>query len=250
MAGDTPPAWLAGPPTRPRRGVRWGIPDAALVWIGGIVGSVIAVVIALMVTGRESGSDDPVLYAAAAAGQYVAMLLALFGVSRAKGRGSLAADFGLRLDLGRDWWVLAAGAGLQIAANVMTAPILLLADRHEAAQEVVQRLEDSGGLELAVTVVAAALFAPVIEELLFRGLLLRALQRRMTPPAAIGVSAVVFGAVHLVDPNAYLVVPGLVAVGLVSGALAVRSGDLSRSILLHMGFNLIVVVATLSAGAG
>jgi hypothetical protein len=33
-------------------------------------------------------------------------------------------------------------------------------------------------------------------------------------------------------------VPGLLLLGLISGYQAVKSGDLSRSVLLHVGFNL------------
>lgn len=249
MVGHPPPAWRPPAPAGATP-VRWGIPDAVFVWVAGLIGSVLAAIVAFGVTGGDAGTDDTAVFAALVVGQYAAMFLALVVISRAKGRGTLAADFGLRIDLARDWWLIAAGAGLQIGANVLMAPILWLADRDDAAQDVVQRLEDAGGLELAVTAVAAALLAPVLEEILFRGLLLRALQRRMAPPAAIAVSALVFAAVHLVDPGAFLVIPGLVAVGIVAGMLAVRTGSLSQPILLHLGFNAIVVVLILAAGSG
>ena len=53
-----------------------------------------------------------------------------------------------------------------------------------------------------------------------------------------------FGAVHLLGGNVLgtlAVLPALIGLGVVSGVLAVRSGDLSQSILLHVGFNLIAV---------
>ena len=40
--------------------------------------------------------------------------------------------------------------------------------------------------------------------------------------------------------------PALVGIGVISGVLAVRSGELSQSILLHMGFNLLAVVGARS----
>jgi membrane protease YdiL (CAAX protease family) len=57
-----------------------------------------------------------------------------------------------------------------------------------------------------------------------------------------------FALLHLVDPSIGTVValPALATVGVVSGVLAVRTGDLSRSILLHAGFNLVTVLAELS----
>jgi membrane protease YdiL (CAAX protease family) len=62
---------------------------------------------------------------------------------------------------------------------------------------------------------------------------------------AVGLSALLFASAHLLDPGAVLVLPGLLLVGIVSGILAVRSGDLSRPILLHVGFNVLVVVVAL-----
>jgi membrane protease YdiL (CAAX protease family) len=72
--------------------------------------------------------------------------------------------------------------------------------------------------------------------------------RRVPATTAVGISAVSFALLHLVDPSIGTVValPALATVGVVSGVLAVRTGDLSRSILLHAGFNLVTVLAELS----
>jgi membrane protease YdiL (CAAX protease family) len=95
---------------------------------------------------------------------------------------------------------------------------------------------------LALTIV---LLAPLTEELLFRGALLRSLLRRVTPTAAVLVSAVVFGLVHaLGDPSigTMIALPAIILLGVVSGYQAARTGNLTRSILLHVGFNLLSVV--------
>ncbi len=89
-------------------------------------------------------------------------------------------------------------------------------------------------------VLGVALFAPLVEELLFRGLLLRSLLRRTSPVAAVVISSVVFAAVHLLDPNTAPLMAPLLLLAAISGIRAVRSGDLSQSILLHVGFNLLV----------
>ena len=97
--------------------------------------------------------------------------------------------------------------------------------------------------------VGALVLAPLFEELLFRGLLLRSLQPLMSDGWAIGVQATVFGAVHFVGGSplgTLIALPALIGLGVVSGILAVRSGNLSQSILLHVGFNLLAVVAALS----
>ena len=68
----------------------------------------------------------------------------------------------------------------------------------------------------------------------------------MGPNWAIAVSALTFGSVHLIGGTTLgtlAVLPALFGIGAISGMLAVRSGELSQSILLHMGFNLLAVVA-------
>jgi len=107
----------------------------------------------------------------------------------------------------------------------------------------VHDLDTAHGVKLAVIALTAVVVAPVVEELFFRGLLLRALQRRFSAPAAVAISGATFGAVHLLDPGAYVILPALVALGMLSGVFAVRTGNLSRSILLHAGFNLLAVAA-------
>jgi membrane protease YdiL (CAAX protease family) len=54
------------------------------------------------------------------------------------------------------------------------------------------------------------------------------------------LSALVFALAHpALDPTwgTFVIVPALFGMGAVSGAIAVRRGDLSVSILLHIGFN-------------
>jgi membrane protease YdiL (CAAX protease family) len=83
------------------------------------------------------------------------------------------------------------------------------------------------------------LLAPIAEELLFRGALLRSLQRRTTTGMAVFVSALIFAVIHLVDPDTNYYVPAFLLLGLVGGWRAVVTGDLTKSIFLHAGFNLV-----------
>ncbi len=92
---------------------------------------------------------------------------------------------------------------------------------------------------------AVVVLAPVTEELLFRGTLLRSLLRKISPDAAVFVAAGAFGLVHILgDPSVGSLVafPAIVLLGVVSGYQAAKTGNLSRSILLHMGFNALSVV--------
>jgi membrane protease YdiL (CAAX protease family) len=57
---------------------------------------------------------------------------------------------------------------------------------------------------------------------------------------AVTISALVFALAHpALDPTwgTFVIVPALFALGAISGAIAVRRGDLSASIMLHIGFN-------------
>jgi len=60
------------------------------------------------------------------------------------------------------------------------------------------------------------------------------------------LGGVAFAVVHLLDPSAAPLLAPLALVGVLSGILAVRSGDLSRSILLHAGFNLLSAILLLT----
>jgi uncharacterized protein len=136
---------------------------------------------------------------------------------------------------------------LLVVFNLMVLPLRNLAG-HEN-QDVVNQLEKAGGAKLAVLALVAGLLAPVCEELMFRGLLQRALRRRLAPAPAIAITAAAFALAHpLLDWSlgTFAIVPALFALALVSGIAAEETGDLSVSILLHMGFNLVTVVGVLA----
>jgi len=231
----------------PRAGarVRWGIPDVALAWLAGVLLSLFAFPLGNADVGAE---HQPIrFYLGALVLQNLGTVLALIVISKRKGQNSLGRDFGLvwpfdRLRAGAVAGWVAAGVGLSIAGNLLLAPIQALVDLDEPAQEVSRVIERSGTAGRVLMGLAVVLIAPPVEELLFRGALLRSLQRRWSAPVAIFVSASVFAAIHLVDPGARYVLPALLLMGLVSGYQAVKHGDLARSVLLHAGFNLLTAV--------
>ncbi|HMF82491.1 MAG TPA: CPBP family intramembrane glutamic endopeptidase [Acidimicrobiia bacterium] len=248
MAGE-PDAFEPPRAAGPR--IRWGLPDVAVAWIVGVVAAVIAGSIVGAATGVKAGrvGDDVGVLLASVVGQAIGVIGTLALVSARKGRGSLSDDFGLVPRLpGRSWttatlWVLGG-----IALQVVSLPFLqLLVDVHGKVetQDVVEQFEHARGPTLILFAVLVVTVAPVAEELLFRGALLRGLQRRMSPAWAALLSALAFAAVHpLSSPTigSVIAVPALFALGLVSAAAAIRTGDLSRSILLHAGFNLLTAV--------
>jgi uncharacterized protein len=236
----------AEPPARPvpaGRPVRWGLGDFAAVYVVGIVGGAVGGAIGAAITGDTSDHTGALTTGLLVAGQFGGWFAALEYVARNKGR-SLAVDFGFRLDISK-WWGVFAGLGTFLVASLIIAwPHSLV---HQD-QKVVDDLASATGLKLAVLVIFAGIVAPVCEELLFRGLLLRALRRRMSPALAVGVQALVFALAHpALSPHLgdLVVVPALFLLGTVSGVAAVATDDLSASILMHIGFNLVTTLAAL-----
>ncbi len=241
--GGARPTPAFPPPDTPRFKV-W---DALVVFLAGqILGAGVGFAIGYALSGDEVGDAGGLTLACGLVGQFVTYGVVIWLYCRGRGTGSARRDLGL-LVRARDWWAIPLGTGCAIGFGLLVFPLQQLVDER---QSVVDDLNDAGGAELAVIAIAAGLLAPVFEELLFRGLLLRALGWIVSDGWAIGISAVVFGAVHLLGGNVLgtlVVIPALVGLGVVSGVLAVRSGNLSQSILLHVGFNLIAVVGAIAS---
>lgn len=225
--------------------IRWGLGDFAWVWIATFVVQVLLVSMIASASGdAKDFHADATDIAIVTVGSALATLFLLqIGVAN-RGRGSLRADLGLTVRLS-DWPWLAAGVLLQLVATGAVR-IIESVSGSTPEQEVARALQHSATVPALLGAIAVVVFAPVAEELLFRGLLLRGLLRRTNALGAVLVCGFVFAAGHLVDPNAAPLLAPLAMVGIVSGVLAVRSGDLSRSILLHAGFNLLSAILLFS----
>ena len=162
--------------TRPAR-IAWGLPDAVLCWLAGYFGAILASF--PLYAGHGSGDiDTKLVFGIILPAQQLAVVLAVVYVSRLKGQNSLAGDFGLLIRL-RDAKALVVGASLEITLTVALYPILQL-DPHAKNQQLLTDLKehrDAGTVVLFV--IGAVIFAPVVEELLFRGVLLRSLLRKV-----------------------------------------------------------------------
>jgi CAAX protease family protein len=229
--------------------VRWGIGDAIWAFVVGLLVSVVAGAFVV----NPDNPNDPTTLLVLLAAQNFTIIAWLAMVARRKGVGSLRADFGLTLRPTEGSWAATlpwflAGIGLQLASLL---PIGLLNELygHTAKQGVVNSADRSHGWQVPLIVLAVVVLAPVTEELLFRGALLRSLLRRTTPERAVAVSAVAFGLVHVLgDPSvgSLIALPAIILLGVVSGWAAVKTGNLSRSMCLHIGFNLLSAVVLFS----
>ncbi len=89
-------------------------------------------------------------------------------------------------------------------------------------------------MTIVISIVAAAIVAPIAEEIIFRGLLYAWLRKRLRPIAAALISGLLFAAVHH-DLGGF--VP-LAIVGIVLAMVFERSGTLWAAIITHGLFNL------------
>jgi membrane protease YdiL (CAAX protease family) len=230
-------------PQPPPNPPRWGIGDFIWIYVAGLVAAVVAEGVGFAITGDTADHIGAVTLALASLGQFGTWFGGVVLVARTKGR-SAREDFGLTLRR-RDWWVPFAGIAVFFAFTALVLPLVHLAGE---SQQVVNDLDNASGAKLAVFVVVALVIAPVCEELMFRGLLLQSLRRRMSPEWAVIVQALAFALAHpMLSPTLgdFAVVPALFALGAVSGIVAVRRGDLSASIMLHVGFNFVTSMSAL-----
>ena len=152
-----------------------------------------------------------------------------------------------------------AAASMTATVGVLAVPLLLLAPAiflvatglDDVVQLVAPMSESQrrmfadllrGGFASALMLV---LVAPLFEEMLFRGVVLRGLLARMEPRAAIVVSALIFGAAHL---NWQQFVTGTF-IGLPLGWLYWRVRSTLPCMLLHAAHNALTLVAVTSLDA-
>lgn len=93
----------------------------------------------------------------------------------------------------------------------------------------------------------AAIVAPVVEELLFRGMLYRYLRGRMGVPVAVILSSAIFAAVHFI----LILMPILFVTGVALALVTERYKSILPSIALHAlnnGIAVIALYATVNAG--
>ena len=168
--------------------------------------------------------------------------------SRRYGSGRPFADAGVRfraVDLGWGPVTYLACLGSQIAiAAVITALDIPLTGNTESIRE--------GRDQLAFVipmVVLAVVVAPIVEEIVFRGLVLRGFASVMNVWVAIGAQAVLFGFAHF-DPERGAGNIGLVmllsGVGAALGGAAYLTRRLGASMLAHAILNAIAVSVALS----
>lgn len=140
---------------------------------------------------------------------------------------------------------LLIGTGIGVALSAATIGILALF----GAYTITGWGSVTGALAVAGTMCAVA----VSEEVFFRGVVFRLLRGRWGVGVALGVSAMLFGLVHLINPGASLwgAVAIAIEAGLMLGAAYLATGSLWLAFGLHFGWNVasVGVFGTVASGA-
>jgi membrane protease YdiL (CAAX protease family) len=237
----TPSSWpppVAAPGQPASRG--FSVPLIIGTWAAAwLVGNVVG---AALVIASGHGETDPFqmptwVVSASAAALWVPALVALLLVSRARGTGSWARDFGLRAR-----WVDLVGLPIGVASQLILVPLVTLPFTRlfpdsfsaERVEERAKGLADmASGPWIVLLALVVVVGAPIVEELVYRGFVQLGLARRIGGFAALIVAAAWFTLVHLSPPE----FPGLFAFSLVLGLCAARTGRLGTAIAAHVAFN-------------
>ncbi|CAN5718769.1 type II CAAX endopeptidase family protein [soil metagenome] len=193
---------------------------------------------AFVLMGSDSGDDRsiPILFSAVAL-TWIAYLGMLWWLSIFAGTGAPAKDYAARfrpVDL--------VGIPLGVVTQLVLVPLLYwplreiwpdtfsLDDVAEYAEDLV---DGANGAEIVLLVVMVAVLAPVVEELVYRGLLHRSIAARVPPALAILASAAFFMLIHF-RPIEY---PGLFLVGIVLATCVAATGRIGMAVAAHIAFN-------------
>ena len=228
------------PPTFPAAGIWFGLLGwgAAIAWPR-------VVELVLSIVGRGGAATwTAILYV----GLFGLMGLAVAGAVKTLGSGSVRADVGLgiaRSDIG---WAFIALIGGEMARTVVGSLFISVGDTDKYVDTV--KSFQRGGTLLAVFVLSLLIGAPLFEELLFRGLLLRSLTGRIGFRLALVTQALLFGVYHFNAAFGWFNVTlclGNAALGYVFGLISTRQRRLAAGMLAHAAANALALAASFAA---
>lgn len=254
MADQAPfvPAWAAASADQPGTGAappppKWGIGDAIGGWAlaygaAAVFGTILLA--AFGYTGEAASFERLPLTMIAL--QYPPLWLGFVAVpvwaAATKGYGAVR-DFHLRIrPIDVPIGVVGGLVGQYLLVPLVSFPVLRWAgkdfeDLAQPAQDLADKAQGLGGVVLFALIVAIG--APIAEELFYRGLLMRAVEKRFGLWWGVAASSVVFGVSHFEG----LQMPALIAAGAVFALLAALTSRLGPAIIAHMTFNAATVVA-------
>ena len=221
---------------------RWGLGEVvkAFAWLVVLIGATVAVTLAL---------DLPTI------GEFIAEAMigaaAVLGARKALRGRSLRGTLGFSLPQVRDVTLAARWVMWQFLGQAVSTVILLILvpaarDEHVSNTE---GLTDLALPALIVVIISAVLVAPVVEELFFRGLMLRAAMRRFSFWPSAVVTSTLFGLAHApqveTGVGALVLTVNIGVFGVLQCMLVRRTGRLGPAMIVHGVRNALAVLFTL-----
>lgn len=215
-------------------------PRLAVAFAGYVAAIVASALIGGVAAALTGDSDGIVTMVAGQLGFWAVLLATVWHELPGQGDEPVTVGLGLRFR----WVDVPIGLVVGVATQLIVLPALYLPfrsfiDDDDLSGPARDLIDGTRGFGLAAIGVSVVFVAPVVEELFFRGLLLRAMQHRWGTAAAVVGSAVVFGATHFQA----LQLPALATAGGVFALAAVRTGRLGTAIAVHAAFNATTFVA-------
>jgi CAAX protease family protein len=152
----------------------------------------------------------------------------------------------------RDVRTILYGIAAMIVVRIATALVLAATHQTNHVQsgfehfDVHSKVPGVTALAIALTVLTAVVVAPLVEEMIFRGLLFGALAARTGVLAGAFIVALLFGAVH----GDVVLFPTLAALGFISALTYAASGNLWTSVTLHALNNAVGVAGLIATTYG
>jgi len=204
----------------------------------GIAGAVVAIIVGLVrnvdAVQATKGVDVYLIVAGFLAGAFVLYVL-LRNWTPLWWRDQRADDFGwTRLSRGRV--AVAAACGVAIAAAFIAVSIRV--PPHPSQLGPLAQLAHRGGIARATLMGLAVLFAPPIEEVLFRGALLDGFTESWGIVPAAVVVTLLFVSVHVLDIYRYWpAAAAIVALALGTLIVRLRTGSIAAAMIVHAVYN-------------
>lgn len=140
---------------------------------------------------------------------------------------------------GRKGWSMALMVSvMMIAAAFVIEPVsMLLPEMSEAVKKTMEMLLNG---PVWIVLISVSVFAPIFEEWLCRGIILRGLLKKVSPAWAIIISSLIFGLIHM---NLWQAIPAFL-IGVLLGYVYYKTGSLKLTMLMHCVNNTLSVILT------
>lgn len=145
-----------------------------------------------------------------------------------------AADFGIRYPRFREI-LFGVVVALVFGETVTRLIVAVVPDR--APHEIFIAIANGTLSWRLAALFVIGIYSPIVQEVVFRGLLLNSLIRPLGVPAAVAVSSAIFGALHAGSGPAWAV--NAFAIGIVLSILYLRSRSLTAPIAAHIATNFV-----------